>query len=182
MDPDLIKIMQPLQHKIISVTCTQFPQMVLYARFDVDHLSLLINRHDLTTDTTISGDLTSFIQLLTTSETLPLSSLGIKVYGDVATAQNLEIFLKKLDIDWQEYLATLTTDQFSEATARILTKSLQLAREQATSLTMMLSEYITYEKEMIASKAMLEEFYSSIDNLRTAVDRLSARMDYYANI
>lgn len=181
MDPELIKIMQPLQHKIVSIKCTQFPKITLYGLFDIDHLNILINRHDLQADTEISGDFSSFMQLLSAKEQIPLSSLGIKIYGDLATAQNLEIFIKKLDLDWQEYLAQITNDQFSEATSKILTKSIKIARQQANSLTMMMSDYLLYEKELIASSAMLEEFYVAIDKLRNAVDRLQARMEHYAN-
>jgi ubiquinone biosynthesis protein UbiJ len=181
MDPDLIKIMSPLQHKVISIHCLQFPQITLYIRFDIDHLSILINRADLNVDTEISGELASFAKFLHKEQDVPLSSMGIKVYGDLATAQNLEIFLKKLDIDWQEHLAQITNDQFSEATAQILHKSIKTLKHQANSLTTMLGDYLNYETDFIANKMMLAEFYEAVDNLRDAVDRLASRMDHYAN-
>jgi len=182
MDPELTTIMAPLQHKIFCIKCSEFPRFVTYILFDSDHLSILINRHDLAIDTEISGSLTNFFKLLKKDQHIPLSSLDIKVYGDVAAAQNLEIFIKKLNIDWQEHLAQLTNDEFSEATSRILTSSVNLVRQQASSVMQMLSEYLNHESELIATKDLLEEFYGAIDDLRQAVDRLAAKVDYYASV
>ena len=181
LDPELIKIMSPLQHKIISVHCQQFPTVTLYALFDLDNISILVNRADLIVDTQISGELTSFLKLLQKDQQVPLSSLDIKVYGDLNAAQNLEIFLKSLNLDWQEYLAKKTNDQISEVSSRILSKSVALLRVQAQSMTMMLADYLNHESNLIANLSSLEEFYTAVDNLRLAVDRFKAKMDHYAN-
>jgi ubiquinone biosynthesis protein UbiJ len=181
MDPNLVTIMQPLQHKVISIVCSDYPTKKVFCLFDSDNISLILNRDNLKADTHIEGSLASFLQLAQQSEKVPLSSLNIKVYGDLSAAQDLERFVKHLDLDWEEQLAQLTNDHLGELASRSIKKSLKIIKAQASSMTMMLGEYLNYDSNLIANKMMLEQFYQDVDNLRNAVDRLHARIENYAN-
>jgi ubiquinone biosynthesis accessory factor UbiJ len=127
-------------------------------------------------DTQISGSLFALLQLSTT----PIHNLkdtGVSVMGDLQLLARLQKILQQLDIDWEEMLSQLFGDIIGHQTAEMIRHKINWTKQRALTTQRLAGEFVTEELGAIPSRIELENFYQQVDELRLAVDRLSAKFD-----
>lgn len=102
---------------------------------------------------------------------------NIQITGDVLLINHLRTIFKDINIDWTEILSKITGDPIAYAANKLCTK-LKLFNNQASqNLSRDLREYLQEEYRFLVPRAELEDFYTTIDNLRDSTERLQVRLE-----
>lgn len=171
----------PATRDELAALCGHAVEIVLS---DLDlHLFVLFGRHGIslsrhrpsTVSTTLSGTTLALCRLGSQGSDMPVA---VQIEGDVELGQRLRKLVEKLDIDWEEILASACGDSVAHA----LMEQLRRARRQADSarerLAEDLADYLLEEARLVPRKEEIETFVEEVDELRAAVDRCCARFDH----
>jgi ubiquinone biosynthesis accessory factor UbiJ len=115
---------------------------------------------------------------LALSKQIKSSSSGseLSIEGDVELAQDLQLLLKNLDINWEEYLSYFLGDVVTHR----ISQTLQQVKSSTHSFKQRgledLLEFIQEEKRFLPTKEEVEDFYEDLGQCRHAIDRLEARL------
>jgi ubiquinone biosynthesis protein UbiJ len=105
-----------------------------------------------------------------------LFSDKIKIEGDVATAQALQLFFKSVDVDWEYYFSLLAGDVVANESSKILKNGLGKLKTFSKSFRANVMEYLQEEKQVIPPKVLVQDFFNEVDTLRNDVARLEQRV------
>lgn len=108
------------------------------------------------------------------------AKLQIKVDGDTQLATALAKVLSQIRWDYEEDLSKLAGDIPASKISAFARESARTAKDSATNLANMLSEYWQEEKPMLAKKRHVEQFNAEVDNLRADVERMEKRLEKLA--
>lgn len=125
-------------------------------------------------DTTLSGTALALRSLMAGNAALYRGEVIIE--GDLAVGSQLKEILAGLDPDWEEALSPWLGDGLTHrlgTLSRQLTHWLSRSRRSLGSDT---RDYLQEELEWLAPPTLVKEFCSDVDELRTAADRLAARV------
>lgn len=173
-DPATQQGLRALSGNILAVQLTN-PALTLYVSPLDDELQLM-SHCDGDVDTRISGSWLALAQLAH-ADTHTLKDSGVSVMGNTAFLGELQKLLKQVDIDWEEMLSQLAGDIVGPQMASIIRAKFQWTRARAESAARLTREFLTEELGTLPHRVELHEFYTSVDDLRFAVDRIQARVD-----
>ena len=189
LDPESIARLAHLSGKTIALELRGFNN-IIYLSLDaqgihlkqgsLDSAALHPGHIDSTVpDTTISGTPLALLQLVKSgSHHLTRLSDDISVTGDLELAQKIQAIFQSIDIDWEEHLSRLIGDvaahQMGNMTRGILDYGRQLLRNFHQTGT----EYIQEEIRYLPPREEVQDFTTSIDETRDAVERLDARIQH----
>ncbi|GAB1255870.1 ubiquinone biosynthesis accessory factor UbiJ [Aurantivibrio plasticivorans] len=111
------------------------------------------------------------------SRQLNLAESGVEVFGNTGLLIQLAFILGALDIDWEEALNDIVGEVIGHTTADTIRRTLGWARERKQSFTRLLGEYVTEELRSTPAQPELHDFYSQVDELQLAADRLGAKLE-----
>ena len=180
MDDHLEQYLTPIAGKIIAVHITPFDE-TLYLAPVHDRIQLLENYVG-EVDASLSGSL-SALGLMGLSAT-PMRSLfkgDVKIEGDTQLAHKFQRLFEKLDINLQAKLARFTGDAVAERLTGLMRGSRAWSQQTLTSFRLNLEEFLQEETRDLPAKAEAELLFQNIDNSRSDVDRLLARIDRLQN-
>jgi ubiquinone biosynthesis protein UbiJ len=180
MDDHLEQYLTPIAGKIIAVHITPFDE-TLYLAPVHDRIQLLENYVG-EVDASLSGSL-SALGLMGLSAT-PMRSLfkgDVKIEGDTQLAHKFQRLFEKLDINLQAKLARFTGDAVAERLTGLMRGSRAWTQQTLTSFRLNLEEFLQEETRDLPAKAEAELLFQNIDNSRSDVDRLLARIDRLQN-
>ena len=101
----------------------------------------------------------------------------VEIIGNVGMAHKLQSILKKIDIDWEEYLSQIVGDIAAHKVGNLVREMSQLAKASARTIGLDISEYLRYEKEALLDQSELDEFNHAVDKVRNDVERLQKRVE-----
>ena len=101
----------------------------------------------------------------------------VEIIGNVGMAHKLQSILKKIDIDWEEYLSQIVGDIAAHKVSNLVREMSQLAKASARTIGLDISEYLRYEKEALLDQSELDEFNHAVDKVRNDVERLQKRVE-----
>ncbi len=131
--------------------------------------------NNFTSDVQLEGELEDLIALTFTSQH-SLSNTNVKVSGKISTISKFQEIFEQLDIDWEdaltEYLGTVPGHQL----AQIIRAFTKWSNYQKKSIQNKLPDYLTEELKIIPGKAEFELFVKQVEQLRSATDRIEARI------
>jgi ubiquinone biosynthesis accessory factor UbiJ len=100
----------------------------------------------------------------------------MEINGDVGLAQEFQLILKNLDIDWEEHLSHWLGDTAAHKFGRVYKLTRNFIRESRHTISMDISEYLRYEKEILPEREEIELFNNAVDKIRNDTERLKQRL------
>ena len=97
--------------------------------------------------------------------------------GDTSFAQALAYVAQHLQWDYEEDLSKVVGDMAAHRIGQTARGVAQWGRQSVDSLQIMLRDYLTEERPVIAKPREVAEFVASVDELRDAVARLEKRIE-----
>jgi ubiquinone biosynthesis protein UbiJ len=101
----------------------------------------------------------------------------VEIIGNVGMAHKLQSILKRMDVDWEEYLSQIIGDIAAHKVGNFLRGMSQLAKASARTIGLDISEYLRYERKTLLDKSELDEFNHAVDKIRNDVERLQKRIE-----
>lgn len=130
-----------------------------------------------TPDIAISGKPSNFLKL-TQDPKLSLYQSGVKVNGDMALAEEIKNIFSRLDLDWEALIAEYTGDVAARQINRAGRASFKWLKTTGKDLQSDVVEYLQEEIRILPTRIEMEQFAHDNQELRHAVDRLSARLQH----
>lgn len=128
-------------------------------------------------DTVLRGAPLSLLRLsLSPKPADELFAGGVDLHGDTATGQAFQNILRDLNLDWEELLSRLTSDDVAHQTGRLLRSVGNQLHRTGRTLEMNVSEYLHEEASLLVNHHRVEDFLHAVDDLRSDTDRLEARI------
>lgn len=125
----------------------------------------------------------SLLSLLVSSDPLThIRSGDITITGDLEFVQQLQQWLRNLNIDWEAQLAHYLGDNISTKIADCFYEVKDWQQTNKRILTQNFSEYLQEEIRYFPPREEIYDFSQDIAELRLATDRLQARMQRLENI
>jgi ubiquinone biosynthesis protein UbiJ len=179
LDPQSAAKLRKLQGRNLQVRIRELPWPIIF-HFSED-ISLGIVLHEESEE----GRADCLIEL--NIETLPLlqdssqlSSLiqqqKLILVGDIYVAQSFSNLIKELDIDWEDELAKLSGDVFAHQTFSSVKTLMAEGKEFFQQSRDIWAERLTKEGAVGINQAELEKFSEEVIKVRSATERLAARL------
>ena len=173
-DPATRIALNKLAPQVLAIKLTA-PEIYIYVAPTADGIKLLGHYEgDITTQ--VQGAAPALITLLK-SERVNLKNSGVQVIGSTIFLAELQHILKKLDIDWEEMLSQIFGDIIGHQGAELIRSKMNWAKDRASSITRLTSEFLTEELQTLPSKAEVAFFNQQVDEIRLGVDRVEARIN-----
>ncbi len=173
-DPATRIALSKLAPQVLAIKLTT-PEMCIYVAPAVDGIKLLGHYEgDITTQ--VQGSAPALITLLK-SERVNLKDSGVQVIGSTTFLAELQQILKKIDIDWEEMLSQIFGDIIGHQGAELIRSKMNWAKDRASNITRLTSEFVTEELQTLPSKAEVAFFNQQVDEIRLGVDRVEARIN-----
>lgn len=130
-----------------------------------------------TPDATITIPPSLLLRLMAKDES---AKLQIKIDGDTQLATALAKVLSQIRWDYEDDFSKLAGDIPASKISAFARDTVRTAKDSASNLASMLSEYWQEEKPMLAKKRHVEQFNAEVDNLRADVERMEKRLEKLA--
>ena len=121
------------------------------------------------------GQLFAYLMALKRDE--PATSGVIEITGNIALAQKLAEFARRLDPDWEGKLSEWIGDAPARCVGNTARTTLRLAAHVRDTVHNNMGEYLLYESGMLAEPDEVNRFVRAVDVLRNDVERLGLRLD-----
>ncbi len=159
-------------------------QFVLYVQAEGITLSTDVEDEP---DARITTTPTVFIRELTRKWQADMKSPPLQEYPDMTVtgngvfAQTLWDILWRLQVDWEEQLASLIGDIPAHQLGNLWRELRAFGQTAFTTLVANTREYLQYESCELPPPHAVDEFYKAIDQLQTNVARLENRVNHLQN-
>lgn len=164
----------------VSAASPTFNLCLIFDEDTVRMNALDAGKHALPVDAVIRGSAQQLLALLFDNSSGSLAASGIEIGGDVQFAQDLFTTLKRLDLDWRDFVAPLVGDVTAHELGRWSKKSRDWAREARTNIHRNVDDYLKEEIRLFPHRNELRNFNAGVDDLRLRIDRLQARAEALA--
>lgn len=129
-----------------------------------------------TPEVIIKGPLRAFLNLAFNKNPQSAARLGLNFEGDLATLEAIQTLFLSLDIDWEELLSHWTGDIIAHQIGNFIGYAKTRKTEVLQATTESLGAYLKESPQQLPAPSEINAFISDIDQLRSAVDRLEARV------
>jgi len=183
LDPATRSRVTALSGHCIKVTCTapSFSLLVVVGDGDV-MLQSTATATDQQISCEISGNSMTLLRLIgATHKANTLPDSGVTLFGDTEVAQTLYKAVADLDIDWEEKLSHWVGDSAAHQIGNQTRQLLHWGRQTADSFWQNIEEYLQEEARTVPPRLEVMAFYSDIEQLTLATDRLAARLQSVAD-
>ncbi len=174
LDPETRARLGALEGKVIAVEL-QGPDITLFLLPGADGFRLM-GHFEGVPDTRLCGTPLALLRLGSGKPGEGMFSGAVKIEGDVELGQRVQRILGGLDIDWEEHLSRLTGDVVAHQLGNMVRGLLRWGEQAATNLERDLADYVQEERRDLPPRWEVDEFLAGVDQLRSAVDRLEARL------
>jgi ubiquinone biosynthesis protein UbiJ len=129
------------------------------------------------TDVTLSATIGALVKIGRDGlDDAELDSGELEINGDPIVGQRFARILSQLDIDWEGLLAQRIGETPAVLISGGLGRAKEIAQESKTLFSKHISNLLTNEMGLVASKSDIEPFLDDVDTLRADADRLQARI------
>jgi ubiquinone biosynthesis accessory factor UbiJ len=105
-----------------------------------------------------------------------LSNADVKLTGDAGKLQALRRWMRSLDLDWEEWLASHVGDIAAHQIGNMARSTHRWATQTGRDLSADVSDYLLAEAEIVPPKWVVHEWTVAVDRLRDDVARLEQRL------
>lgn len=164
-----------LSGKVIMIEITG-PDISVFLLFDTQGI-ILKAEHDAKPNVTIKARPSSFMGLLLNrDDKVTRFSPDMEITGDTGLAQRFQQIIKNMEIDWEEHLSHWFGDTAAHKLGRIFRQSREFLKETHQTISLDISEYLRYEKDLLPDREEVEEYIAAVDVLRNDAERLQLRI------
>ncbi|MBU2878849.1 MULTISPECIES: ubiquinone biosynthesis accessory factor UbiJ [Alteromonadaceae] len=182
LDPSSVFALKKMVGKQLSVDIHELPWTLTFSFSDQVDVLVAMPDEEINTDCHLALSLSTLQKLKDTSQITRLIQNGeLVLEGDVAIAQQFSQLMTELDIDWEEQLSKYTGDMLAHKTFRAGKKLIQTAKSQANRLAVTLADAAIEEKRIAAPAILVVDFCDQVNELRSATDRLAAKLSRLEN-
>jgi len=174
LDPESRKVMSLFEGKVIAMEL-EGTTLTLYCLPGADGINIM-TLYEGPVDTTLSGRPYAMLRLATGDSKKVLFAGDVTIRGDVELGQRFKQSLDKLDIDWEEHLATLTNDVIAHKVGYFVREVSSWLNNAGERLGRDGAEYLQQEVYTTPTRDDVEGFYRGVETLRDDVARLEARL------
>ncbi|WP_196138811.1 SCP2 domain-containing protein [Aliikangiella sp. G2MR2-5] len=130
----------------------------------------------------ISGKASAFLGAATADHSGDSIFTGdLHFSGEIKTAQRFQKLLEGLDPDWQKPIADKLGDEISALVSRGVSQLHNLVQNAIVQTKQDIPEYLQEEIKVTPGKYEIGAFFEEVDNIRSQVDRLAARITRLKN-
>ena len=193
LDVEASKKLRPFDGKNILIDVTDL-KLQYYFFFEQGQLSIFSkspsaeseNKDDNETQQKpsvhISGKLSAFITAAASEYSSDALFEGdLHFSGEINTAKQFQQLVASLNIDWEEPLSKVLGDPLAHTLSTGVQKFASWFFESANSARQDVSEYLQEEARITPSDSEQQHFFEQVDDLRSKVDRLTAKVDLLVN-
>jgi ubiquinone biosynthesis protein UbiJ len=105
-----------------------------------------------------------------------LMQSGVKIEGEVETANRFSRMLGHLDIDWEEHISAVAGDKPAHILGRLKRGATDWAQQSKADLERNVANYLRDETRHLPHQWEMDEFVDEVDSLRDRVDRLAQKV------
>lgn len=161
-----------LNDKVIAVHETSFDVCVGVAIVAND--VQILNEFDGEFDVKLTGELSSLMALMKSSDALYGS--GIRIEGQLSDAETLRSIVGQLDVDIESLLAPVTGGTIAHQAGRLFEGASAFFKSASEKTQLNAKEYLQEEANILVPPTLAEEFAEQVIELREGVDRAEARL------
>lgn len=177
LDAEAAVYLTPLQGKIIRITAPDW-------RLQYDLLMTaqgvrLLAADEVTPHVIIKGGLADLLRAACARSADTAAFAALELQGDVDLAQQLQLCLQRLAVDWEEILARFTGDVAAHALGNQARRIAAWQGAVAGNLKRNLTEYLQEELRYVPTRVEVEDFCNEVSTLRHDAERLLARWQLY---
>jgi ubiquinone biosynthesis protein UbiJ len=183
LDDDSQQRLKKLAGKSLQVTIKELPWPLLFSFSNqIDLRAVIPPNNDLEptpepVDCVIELNLETLPKLKDSSQlTQLIQQKKLNLIGDIYVAQTFSALLKDLDIDWEEQLSGYTGDVVAHQTFTSMKALFDKAKSQIDQGAIELGEHLTQSNSIAVKPSEMMGFSRSVSDLRSATERLSARI------
>ncbi|NVJ59004.1 MAG: SCP2 sterol-binding domain-containing protein [Gammaproteobacteria bacterium] len=186
LDPELESKIEPLINKVIAIELTDWKlSYFFYFEALADDATQAITIQSESSDkpnVKLSGSSFAFFNMASQERGGDSIFKGEVIFeGEVSTAQAFQNFWLNLELDWEEELSKYTGDVVAhQLNTFAKTAQSKLAQFWQTS-KLNASEYVKEELRLTPAPEEAETFYDAVDELRSDVNRLAAKLEQIKN-
>jgi ubiquinone biosynthesis protein UbiJ len=173
LDQESLDKLAPLAGKVLAIELTGINQTV-YAYMQVDALRLSFS-YSGEPHTTLIGTPLAFMRFLMQKSNNTINS-DIKINGDPHFAQQLQMILTGLSIDWEEQLSKFIGDNAAHQMGRFGKGLQEWLKDTRAALRTDTKEYLQQETQQLPERHEINNFLNEVDKLRNDVERLAVRI------
>ncbi|MFA5627213.1 MAG: SCP2 sterol-binding domain-containing protein [Thiohalomonadaceae bacterium] len=174
MDPETKARLAALEGKVIAIDLQGLDVNIFF--LPGEHGFRLMGHYEGEPDTCLRGRPLALLRLKQARAGEGLFSGDVQITGDIELGQRIQRILGGLDIDWEEHLSRLTGDVLAHQIGNGVRGLLHWGQQTMSNLQASLVDYAQYERRDLPVSWEVDEFLADVDELRSAVDRLTARL------
>jgi len=175
LDPETVERIQTLQGKVIAIELRGL-DTVMYILPQAGKLNVY-SHYEGEADTVLRGSPVALARMgLAKNAGDVLFEGDVEITGDVELGQQFREIIDGLDIDWEEHLSHVTGDVVAHKLGNFARGALDWGRNTIETLGRDAAEYLQEESSDLPSRDEVEMVLTGIDDLRSDIDRLVARV------
>lgn len=173
LDPESLARITPLAGRVLALEFSGIEQ-TLYVYLQVDRIRLSFNFRG-EANTTLTGTPFAFFRYLLEKPANTINS-DIKINGDPHFAQEIQLILQGLSIDWEEQLSKFIGDSAAYQMGKVGKGLKQWLQESRAALRKNTTQYLQEETSQLPTRVEVDHFLKKVDELRDDVERLSTKI------
>lgn len=176
--PERIDALKPLIGQTILIRIENKNIEIVLHIIEVDHLpALTIELNKAASEqeqaTVIYGDLQDWLKLAITRD---INLPGLKIAGNIHTAQTLKQLFADSELDWASLLSPYLSEEATHLTVKIGKLFYKRARKMDERMTGQVNRYLTRELMATPSAEEWSNFIHNVQQVRQETERLCARV------
>lgn len=173
LDVEAEELLSELEGKVVAVHVSGLDATVFII---VLNKGIELSRvHDVPADTTLTGSVSELFSLLKSPDQLTGETVSIE--GEFAVAKQLKVVANTLDIDWEEHLSNVVGDTPAHQLFRAVGAVQAAFSDGFERVEQQAVDWAQKDGAGVVSPQEIESFYADVDQLRSSVDRLEARLN-----
>jgi len=175
LDPDTVEQLKQLQGKVIALELLIL-NVSLFLIPNEDGLNVF-GHFEGEPDTILRGTPIAMARMgLAKNAGDVLFEGDVEISGDVELGQQFRKILDGMDIDWEEQLSHIAGDVIAHKTGQLARGVIDWGKKTTAILGQDAAEYLQEESRDLPNRREVEEFLTSVDTLRSDVDRMEMRV------
>lgn len=174
-DPGTQAAIKSLDNTCLKFDCTQ-PNINLYFLVDGQHINVhaFLDESLISPDITLQGSLTDLLQLAG-GDNHSLANSGVNVAGKAQLLVAIQEIFQHIDIDWEEAITEKLGVVAGHQLALFIRGAGNWLNTQKKTFENECADYLTDELRVIPSASELQHFSAQVSDIKSHLDRLSAR-------
>ena len=157
------------------------PGTTVTVLFEQDRIRLLSSPAellDIEITASIRGNVSELLPLLIEKpDRRPLSNPAITITGDINFIQDIYASLHNLDIDWEDYLASMLGNLITNELSQFGKDLQEWTQQVSSNMKRNVDEYLKEEEQIFPKKEQLRDFSEELERLKLKIDRVKAKFN-----